>query len=57
MPTGKLKPDNNFSPDDHRAFVQMPASHLIGAKLSLADYNTGLYAVDELKAICPAGIV
>ncbi len=56
MLTGKLKPDNDFSPDDHRAFNRSGESFDRGETFSGVDYNTGLHAVDELKAICPAGM-
>ncbi len=56
MLTGKLKPNNAFSPDDHRAFNRHGEDFDRGETFSGVDYNTGLRAVDELKAICPAGM-
>lgn len=56
MLTGKLKPDNTFAPDDHRAFNRQGEAFDRGETFSGVDYNLGLQAVDELKAICPAGM-
>jgi aryl-alcohol dehydrogenase-like predicted oxidoreductase len=54
--TGKLKADNTFDPDDHRAFNRQGESFDRGETFSGVDYETGLQAVEELKAICPAGM-
>jgi len=54
--TGKLKPDDTFAPDDHRAFNRHGEDFDRGETFSGVDYNTGLQAVDELKTICPAGM-
>ena len=56
MLTGALKPDNTFSSDDHRAFNRHGESFDRGETFSGVDYNIGLRAVDELKAVCPAGM-
>lgn len=56
MLTGNLKPDNTFASDDHRAFNRHGESFDRGETFSGVDYNIGLQAVDELKAICPAGM-
>ncbi len=56
MLTGKLKPDSQFSPDDHRAFNRDGAAFDRGETFSGVDYATALQAVDELKAICPPGM-
>lgn len=56
MLTGKLKPDSQFSPDDHRAFNRDGAAFDKGETFSGVDYNIALQAVDELKAICPEGM-
>lgn len=56
MLTGKLKLDSQFSPDDHRAFNRDGAAFDRGETFSGVDYATALQAVDELKAICPAGM-
>ena len=51
-----LKPDSQFSPDDHRTFNRMGEAFDRGETFSGVDYQTGLQAVEELKAICPAGM-
>ncbi len=56
MLTGKLKPDTVFGKDDHRDFNRHGESFDVGETFSGVDYETGLKAVDELKAICPAGM-
>jgi aryl-alcohol dehydrogenase-like predicted oxidoreductase len=56
MLTGKLKPDNAFAPDDHRAFNRQGEAFDRGETFSGVDYEVGLHAVDELKAIQPAGM-
>jgi aryl-alcohol dehydrogenase-like predicted oxidoreductase len=56
MLTGKLKPDNSFAPDDHRAFNRYGEAFDRGETFSGVDYRVGLQAVDELKAICPTGM-
>lgn len=53
MLTGKLKPDTLFAPDDHRAFNRSGEAFDQGETFSGIDYETGLEAVEELKAICP----
>lgn len=54
--TGKLKPGNTFASDDHRAYNRAGESFDRGETFSGVDYDIGLQAVDELKAICPAGM-
>jgi aryl-alcohol dehydrogenase-like predicted oxidoreductase len=56
MLTGKLKPDNTFAPDDHRAFNRNGEAFDRGETFSGVDYEVGLQAVEELEAICPAGM-
>ncbi len=56
MLTGKMKPDSKFSSDDHRAFNRQGESFDRGETFSGVDYNVGLQAVEELKAICPKGM-
>jgi len=56
MLTGNLKPDHAFASDDHRAFNRHGEAFDRGETFAGVDYNTGLQAVDELKAICPAGM-
>jgi aryl-alcohol dehydrogenase-like predicted oxidoreductase len=56
MLTGKMKPDTDFSKDDHRLFNRHGESFDVGETFSGVDYETGLKAVEELKALCPAGM-
>ncbi len=56
MLTGRLKPDNTFAPDDHRAFNRLGEAFDRGETFSGVDYEIGLHAVDELKAIIPTGL-
>jgi aryl-alcohol dehydrogenase-like predicted oxidoreductase len=56
MLTGKFKPDSAFAPDDHRSFNRHGEYFDRGETFSGVDYNTGLKAVEELKAVCPAGM-
>jgi aryl-alcohol dehydrogenase-like predicted oxidoreductase len=56
MLTGKLKADNTFATDDHRAYNRHGEEFDRGETFSGVDYDIGLQAVDELKAICPAGM-
>ncbi|HEY44767.1 MAG TPA: aldo/keto reductase [Anaerolineae bacterium] len=56
MLTGKLKSDSTFAPDDHRTFNRNGEAFDRGETFSGVDYDIGLQAVDELKAICPVGM-
>jgi aryl-alcohol dehydrogenase-like predicted oxidoreductase len=56
MLTGKLKPTTTFSADDHRTFNRFGEAFDRGETFSGVDYETGLQAVEELKAVCPAGM-
>jgi aryl-alcohol dehydrogenase-like predicted oxidoreductase len=56
MLTGKLKPDSHFANNDHRTFNRFGEAFDRGETFSGVDYETGLQAVEELKAICPAGM-
>ena len=56
MLTGKMKFDSAFAADDHRAFNREGAAFDRGETFSGVDYQTGLKAVEELKAICPPGM-
>jgi aryl-alcohol dehydrogenase-like predicted oxidoreductase len=56
MLTGKMKPDSTFSADDHRTFNRAGEAFDRGETFSGVDYNTGLKAVEELKAVCPTGM-
>jgi aryl-alcohol dehydrogenase-like predicted oxidoreductase len=56
MLTGKLKPDTTFASDDHRKFNRHGEAFDRGETFSGVDYDTGLRAVKELKAVCPKGM-
>jgi aryl-alcohol dehydrogenase-like predicted oxidoreductase len=53
--TGKLTANTSFEADDHRAFNRHGESFDRGETFSGVDYQTGLKAVDELRALVPAG--
>ncbi|NMC45798.1 MAG: aldo/keto reductase [Chloroflexi bacterium] len=53
MLTGKMKPTTTFDKDDHRAFNRHGEAFDRGETFSGVDYEIGLQAVEELKAICP----
>jgi aryl-alcohol dehydrogenase-like predicted oxidoreductase len=53
--TGKLRPDSQFSPDDHRNFNRHGESFDQGETFSGVDYESGLQAVEELRALVPSG--
>lgn len=56
MLTGKLKVNTDFAPDDHRKFNRYGEAFDKGETFSGVDYDTGLKAVKELKAVCPSGM-
>lgn len=53
--TGKLNAKSAFEKDDHRAFNRHGESFDRGETFSGVDYETGLQAVEELRALVPAG--
>lgn len=53
--TGKMRTDTKFETSDHREFNRQGASFDRGETFSGVDYETGLEAVEELKAVCPPG--
>ena len=55
MLTGKLTAKSSFEADDHRAFNRHGESFDRGETFSGVDYETGLMAVDELRALVTAG--
>ncbi len=55
MLTGKLKADSQFAADDHRQFNRHGAAFDVGETFSGVDYEGGLAAVEELRALVPAG--
>jgi len=56
MLTGKLTPNSTFAPDDHRQFNRHGEQFDRGETFAGVDYETGLKAVEKLKALCPAGM-
>ena len=54
--TGKLTANSNFETDDHRAFNRHGESFDRGETFSGVDYETGLEAVEELRALVPPGM-
>ncbi len=55
MLTGKLTAQSSFAADDHRAFNRHGEAFDRGETFSGVDYETGLQAVEELRALLPAG--
>jgi len=53
--TGKLTSASAFASDDHRAFNRHGESFDRGETFSGVDYETGLQAVEALRALVPAG--
>ena len=56
MLTGKLNAQSQFAPDDHRAFNRHGEAFDRGETFSGVDYQAGLQAVEELRALLPAGM-
>lgn len=56
MLTGKLRPDTSFASTDHRLYNRHGEEFDRGETFSGVDYEAGLRAVEELKAICPPGM-
>ncbi|MGE5221552.1 MAG: aldo/keto reductase [Omnitrophica WOR_2 bacterium] len=56
MLAGKMKPNTKFTQDDHRLFNRHGESFDRGETFSGVDYETGLQAVEELRALVPAGM-
>jgi aryl-alcohol dehydrogenase-like predicted oxidoreductase len=56
MLTGKFKPDAKFTSDDHRQFNRHGEAFDRGETFSGVDFNLGLKVVEQLKAVCPAGM-
>jgi aryl-alcohol dehydrogenase-like predicted oxidoreductase len=55
MLTGKMRPETKFEPTDHREFNRHGEKFDKGETFSGVDYETGLQAVEELRALCPPG--
>jgi len=54
--TGKLRRDSHFDANDHRAFNRQGESFDRGETFSGVDYETGLQAVEALRALVPSGM-
>ncbi len=54
--TGKLTRQSTFDADDHRTFNRQGEAFDRGETFSGVDYEKGLNAVEELKALCPDGM-
>lgn len=54
--TGKMKPSTEFAENDHRSFNRYGEAFDIGETFSGVDYDTGLIAVEELRALVPEGV-
>ena len=55
MLTGKLRRDSKFEADDHRNFNRHGEAFDVGETFSGVDYELGLKAVEEIRALLPAG--
>ncbi|MBN1877532.1 MAG: aldo/keto reductase, partial [Anaerolineae bacterium] len=54
--TGKMRPATTFDASDHRAYNRHGEHFDRGETFSGVDYEIGLQAVEELKAVCPEGM-
>src|SRR3989442_15892192 len=55
MLTARLKRDSKLAPADHRQFNRHGEAFDVGETFSGVDYETGLAAVEELRALVPGG--
>jgi len=53
--TGKLSMDSKFESDDHRHFNRGGQAFDVGETFSGVPYETGLLAVERLRAVLPSG--
>ena len=56
MLSGKLTRDSQFAADDHRRFNRHGEVFDVGETFSGVDYETGLAAVEEIRALLPEGV-
>jgi len=56
MLTGKMTPESSFEVDDHRTFNRHGEAFDRGETFSGVDFQTGLDAVEELRALLPEGM-
>jgi aryl-alcohol dehydrogenase-like predicted oxidoreductase len=54
--TGKFRADTQFADDDHRNFNRQGQRFDVGETFSGVDYQVALAAVEEMRALVPAGI-
>jgi aryl-alcohol dehydrogenase-like predicted oxidoreductase len=54
--SGKLTRDSQFAGDDHRQFNRHGEEFDVGETFSGVHYETGVAAVEELRAVVPAGM-
>ncbi len=54
--TGKFSRESQFSHDDHRQYNREGQAFDRGETFAGLDFETGLQAVDELRALCPEGM-
>src|ERR1700688_1101743 len=54
--TGKFRHDSKFAGDHHRNFNRHGEAFDMGETFSGVDYNVGLEAVEEMRALVPAGV-
>jgi aryl-alcohol dehydrogenase-like predicted oxidoreductase len=54
--TGRLRADSKFPPDDHRNFNRRGEQFDVGETFSGVDYETAIEAVEEIRALLPAGV-
>jgi aryl-alcohol dehydrogenase-like predicted oxidoreductase len=54
--SGKMRRDTTFEASDHRQFNRRGEAFDVGETFAGIDYETGLAAIEELKAICPPGM-
>ena len=52
---GKMGPHSRFQPSDHRAYNRHGEAFDVGETFSGVDYDEGLAAVEELRALVPEG--
>ncbi len=55
MLTGKLRSDSQFAADDHRSFNRHGEMFDMGETFSGVEYQLGLDAVEEIRALLPPG--
>lgn len=54
--SGKLTRDSQFAADDHREFNRHGQAFDVGETFSGVDYEVGLAAVEEIRALLPEGV-